>query len=83
MLLSQLRHHEFRKYSSNHILKVYKASNQSVVKNGSGKIPLGKFPPINSPLENLPPPGKFPPRYFPPGIFLPISLTAFLHSFFT
>ena len=33
MLLSQLRHHEFRQYSSNHILKVYEGPNQSVVKN--------------------------------------------------
>ena len=33
ILLSRLRYHEFRKYSSNHILKVYKAPNQSFVKN--------------------------------------------------
>ena len=33
ILLSWLRYHEFRKYSSNHILKVHKAPNQSVVKN--------------------------------------------------
>ena len=30
---SMVRYHEFRKYSSNHILKVHKAPNQSVVKN--------------------------------------------------
>ena len=33
ILLSELRHHEFRKYLSYHTLKVYKALNQSVVKN--------------------------------------------------
>ena len=32
ILLSQLRYRKFRKYSSNHILKAYKAPNQSVVK---------------------------------------------------
>ena len=33
MLLSQLPHYKLREYSSIYILKVYKAPNQSVVKN--------------------------------------------------
>ena len=61
---SQLQHHEYKKYPPNHVLKIYKAPNQTVFKSGCrnispGKIPNHqtphwKFPSQKSPTEKIP-----------------------------
>ena len=75
---SQLQHHEYRKYPPNHVLKIYKAPNQTVFKNGCGNISPGKFPATKLPTGSFQP-RKVPPRKFPPRIFPLISLIVFLY----
>ena len=48
------------------IFGIISVSNSAIILTVSGKLPPGKFPPIN-PIP--PPPGKFPSSKFPPRIF--------------